>query len=56
MVLEHPCRSLEHSCVAEGPFDDSYIFVVDCIPKERYDILKCRFTLTKHKGNSVQIF
>ena len=29
MVLGHPLRSLEHSCVAEGPFDDYSIFVVD---------------------------
>ena len=29
LVLEHPLRSFIRSCVAEGPFDDVYIFVVD---------------------------
>ena len=38
LVLEHPLRSLIRSCVAEGHFDDSYIFVVDDIQNERDDI------------------
>ena len=31
LVLEHPLRSLELSCMAEGPFGDVYIFVVDFV-------------------------
>ena len=38
MVLEHPLRILMRSCVAEGPFYDSYNFVVDDIQNERDDI------------------
>ena len=29
MVLEHISKSLECSCMAEGPFEDVYIFVMD---------------------------
>ena len=52
MVLEHPLRSLELSRGAEGPFMEFYIFVVDYVQNERYDMLKYRFTPTKHKENS----
>ena len=39
LVLEHPLRSLICSCVAKGPFYDSYDFVVDYILNESYDVL-----------------
>ena len=38
MVLEDPCGSLIRSCVAEDPFGESYIFIVDYIQNERDDI------------------
>ena len=31
LVLEYLCKSLECSCMAEGLFEDVYIFVMDYI-------------------------
>ena len=39
MVLKHPLRSLICSCMAEGPFYDSYDVVVDYILNDSYDVL-----------------
>ena len=36
LVLEHPLRSFISSCVAEGPFYESYNFVVDYMLNESY--------------------
>ena len=56
LVLEHLCKSLDCSCMAESLFEDIDIFVIDSMSNESYIVLDCRFTPTKHKGNFAQIF
>ena len=56
LVLEHLCKSLDCSCMTESLFEDIDIFVIDSMSNESYIVLDCRFTPTKHKGNSAQIF
>ena len=56
LVLEHLCKSFDCSCMAESLFEDIDIFVIDSMSNESYIVLDCRFTPTKHKGNSAQIF
>jgi hypothetical protein len=36
MVLEHLCKSLELSCMAEGLFEDVYIFDMDYMLNKSY--------------------
>ena len=56
MVLEHPLRSLMRSCVAEGPFYDSYIIVVDYMDNESYDVLNVISHRLNTKKKFTQIF
>ena len=39
MVLEHLCKSLELSCMAEGLYDEIDIFVIDYMSNESYIVL-----------------
>src|SRR5436190_18832991 len=39
LVLEHLCKSLDCSCMAESLFDDIDIFVIDCMSNESYVVL-----------------
>ena len=39
LVLEHLCKSLEFSCMAEGLYDDIDIFVIDYMSNESYIVL-----------------
>src|SRR5436190_23135814 len=39
LVLEHLCKSLDCSCMAESLFDDIDIFVIDCMSNESYIVL-----------------